>query len=944
MRTKQRLVVCLDGTWNNRDDGTNVIHHFALAVERPWPDANGKCNQTRYYDEGVGTGVLDGITGGGLGFGLEANVRAAYDWLVEHYCEGDNPADSDEIYIFGFSRGAYTARSLIGFIGTFGLLRRGAPISVNQLWDEYCLLGRKREGRTSFWDGIFGEDPVNIRRINDLIVDPWNIDKFEARRKNGAQAEINRMRGQLVDDLNTAERLLVRWSRRIRITYLGIYDTVGAMGIDALAIPGLKSKLAMHHNLRATTLVQHCRHALALDEHRSSFNHTPLTHFIGHGEDEEDNQRMAMKDDQATTYWAQRRAMWRRKIEQCWFAGAHSNIGGGYPDNELAQLPLEWLLEGARNAGLECSDITFSAPASMPKPRDSYAEFAKPFWSEIIRGKRFYRQIDPAPEVRASVRKSKDKKKRLWGHSIESINEQFDKNVLSWAATVDDYQPPNLWEYAKRKLHEHRKENDQRKLEGKPEWPEDPALQKIVAREPHHHWLGKALSSYLILTLWAAFAAAGLVAMNELFTARQVLPPMLLLCAAAFSCPIVDWGESRANFWLAAGGSKAWRRALYDSIYWLRALGFVLFVFGSITALVRLWAMGWYAEDFPSAWNQFADVFTFWWPVPVAAGLAIVVANVLESASSKRQIAGVLGGLILGPIAAVGIALLVVMLARVGGYVFTPAFGQPHATYVPPATEAACAGLLILLQISFAYFLDAFRWVGEPMTRANLGSILPLQLCFTPRVAEKCLQKWQLMLLCRWNKADQDRQNGPAAVAMREALRQSLWRDLFGLIPIYSTVIAFGLWFGASHLDWDWPKRQYLHVPLWLLLPLSAAIADWIEDVCHLRYLTLHQLGKTPSLFLTVFCGVMTVVKFAAFLFGLCPAAWAVVMGTVKVMELAQQTGWRGTVALLISIGAALAVLVILLGAAIYRIRAWLKKRERTRTVPAQTKLKEDRS
>src|SRR5262249_31574842 len=129
MSTKQRLVVCLDGTWNNRDDSTNVLQHFALAVSGPAPDGEG-ITQTKHYIEGVGTGVLDGITGGGFGFGLETNVRKAYDWLIANYHDGSSPADADEIYIFGFSRGAYTARSLVGFIATCGLLRRGAPLSV----------------------------------------------------------------------------------------------------------------------------------------------------------------------------------------------------------------------------------------------------------------------------------------------------------------------------------------------------------------------------------------------------------------------------------------------------------------------------------------------------------------------------------------------------------------------------------------------------------------------------------------------------------------------------------------------------------------------------------------------------------------------------------------------------------------------------------------------
>src|SRR6185369_1960897 len=312
MSIKQRLVVCLDGTWNNSDDSTNVVQHFALAVEGLPPDSDGTITQTKHYIEGVGTGVLDSITGGGFGFGLEQNVRKAYDWLVGNYHD-DSPAGADEIYVFGFSRGAYTARSLVGFIGTCGLLRRGAPLSVNQLWKDYCILGRERENRTSVWDRVFEESPAAIRRINDLICDPWNIRRYEEHRAlamdaSGGERNGDRVPGQLIDDLSTTERLLVRWSRRVRITYLGIYDTVGALGIDALAIPGLKSRLAMHHNMRASTLVQHCRHALALDEHRSSFSHTPLVQYLWHGSTDDDRQSTTLKaieesDDDAAKYW-----------------------------------------------------------------------------------------------------------------------------------------------------------------------------------------------------------------------------------------------------------------------------------------------------------------------------------------------------------------------------------------------------------------------------------------------------------------------------------------------------------------------------------------------------------------------------------------------------------------------------------------------------------------
>src|SRR4051794_25939773 len=102
---RQRLVVCLDGTWNKQDSGTNIYHLSNLIVDRQ-VTRDGWLQRVR-YDSGVGTGVLDGVTGGAFGVGLSENVVESYDWLVEHYNDGD------EIYVFGFSRGAFTARSLV---------------------------------------------------------------------------------------------------------------------------------------------------------------------------------------------------------------------------------------------------------------------------------------------------------------------------------------------------------------------------------------------------------------------------------------------------------------------------------------------------------------------------------------------------------------------------------------------------------------------------------------------------------------------------------------------------------------------------------------------------------------------------------------------------------------------------------------------------------------
>src|SRR5262245_51073073 len=401
----RRLALCLDGTWNNRDDSTNVLHHFGLATEcRDHPLGTDTVTQLKFYLEGVGTGPLDSITGGGFGFGLETNVRAAYNWLVQNFEYANPLKPADGIYIFGFSRGAFTARSLIGFISTCGLLRRGAPLTVNQLWQNYCLLGRQHEHHTGLLTALFGEAAPEFRRLPDLVWDPWLVRKDEV----DAAKATNRVPGQREKHLNDTEELLVRWSRRVQITYLGVYDTVGAVGWDALAIPGVQSRLALHHNMRPTTLIRHCRHALAIDEHRSNFRHTPFVAYIGPNPSAELSRlartRRSREQSGAQNLVTSVATAWTDRIEQRWFVGAHSNVGGGYQSNPLAQAPLKWLLDGARRAGLICDHITevVASPIGRLGPRDSYAEFASPFWTMAVRAKRSYRKIDPIPEVRAN--------------------------------------------------------------------------------------------------------------------------------------------------------------------------------------------------------------------------------------------------------------------------------------------------------------------------------------------------------------------------------------------------------------------------------------------------------------------------------------------------------------------------------------------------------------
>ena len=109
----KRLALFFDGTWNKPENNTNVWR-LSLMLADKGPDG---VPQVKFYDEGVGTHWFDRISGGAFGAGLSANVRRGYRWLMEHY----NPGD--EIYVFGFSRGAFTARSLSGVISRCGLLK-----------------------------------------------------------------------------------------------------------------------------------------------------------------------------------------------------------------------------------------------------------------------------------------------------------------------------------------------------------------------------------------------------------------------------------------------------------------------------------------------------------------------------------------------------------------------------------------------------------------------------------------------------------------------------------------------------------------------------------------------------------------------------------------------------------------------------------------------------
>src|SRR5689334_16573252 len=150
---KRRLALCFDGTWNTYNSHTNVSRIFEAIADR-----NCGCDhQLKFYDEGVGTTLGTKIRGGMFGVGLSDNILAGYCWLSNHYqpgplqteaddASGERFSAGDEIFIFGFSRGAYTARSLGGLVNRCGIIKRsqfgGVPATpdsplVQQAWELY---------------------------------------------------------------------------------------------------------------------------------------------------------------------------------------------------------------------------------------------------------------------------------------------------------------------------------------------------------------------------------------------------------------------------------------------------------------------------------------------------------------------------------------------------------------------------------------------------------------------------------------------------------------------------------------------------------------------------------------------------------------------------------------------------------------------------------------
>jgi hypothetical protein len=379
-RLGKRLALFFDGTWNEPADHTNVRRLRLMLADR----GRDGIPQESFYDEGVGTRWYDRLSGGAFGAGLSDNVRSGYRWLVERYDAGD------EIFIFGFSRGAFTARSLAGLIARCGLLQPDAPISFAQLYERY-------------------QKGDKARPIHELIRDKANSDRFDFE-----------------------EKALLRHShyRRNLIKMVGVWDTVGSIGVPFGNFPGVSRRTLRFHNTRLSTAIEHSYQALALDEYRKPYWAVLWTYFVPGGADP----KQSVNDN--------------RVVEQRWFNGAHANLGGGYRSDSLPQRPLAWLQKKAMACGLGFrSTVRVQDDDFSSIPRDSYSEFLAGFWKIFTLWRRYVRQVMADPIWKPSRKVDGRLTTAGW---VETANERIDLSVFRHCQHHPDYCSRSLQEWTER--------------------------------------------------------------------------------------------------------------------------------------------------------------------------------------------------------------------------------------------------------------------------------------------------------------------------------------------------------------------------------------------------------------------------------------------------------------------------------------------------------------
>jgi uncharacterized protein (DUF2235 family) len=252
----KNVIVCADGTGNEGgvEQESNVFTLYRLLTDAE--------SEHAFYEMGLGTQRFPRIIRRAFGAGISRNIRDCYEFLVDHHARGDS------IFLFGFSRGAFTVRSLGGLISHCGLVK-----------PKYRAL---------------------IKRAYALYRDAK-------------------------DDPGAARTFKLKFSITPHVKFIGVWDTVGALGIPIRWMDRLNPYRHRFHNTELDKNVPFAFHALAVDDQRKVFR---------------------------PTLWTEGNASGKQIIEQVWFSGMHSDVGGGYLANDLSDISLEWMMERAEMRGL----------------------------------------------------------------------------------------------------------------------------------------------------------------------------------------------------------------------------------------------------------------------------------------------------------------------------------------------------------------------------------------------------------------------------------------------------------------------------------------------------------------------------------------------------------------------------------------------------------------
>ena len=287
----KRIAIFCDGTWNTPDqtaNGKNCQTNVVKMANALAASSIDGASQLLYYATGIGSegNLAQRVFDGATGTGISGNILQAYQFVIQNYTPGD------ELFFFGFSRGAFTVRSLAGLIRNSGILKAENLNLIPRAYSIY--LSRKPE--------------FQPREIESILF-----------RKTFAVEEAT------------------------IIKFIGVWDTVGALG-NPLFLNGIFSRRNQFHDTNLSTRIGNAFQALAIDEKRKGFE---------------------------PTLWHQQPGSKDQVLEQVWFPGVHSDVGGGYVETGLADIALKWLIEKAQSCYLNFNPIVMN-PSAEAIMHESY--------------------------------------------------------------------------------------------------------------------------------------------------------------------------------------------------------------------------------------------------------------------------------------------------------------------------------------------------------------------------------------------------------------------------------------------------------------------------------------------------------------------------------------------------------------------------------------------